>query len=295
MQVDFLHIGLHKTATKWLQTEVFPNHPELFVIQVRSPEQDLRLEIDKLYQVPYGMLDEGRWRANFQRLLQDVNFEGRKLGISNEAYSGKDSAALAERLHRLFSPTKIILILRHPVDFIRSMYQQYVMQGGTQRLNTLLNDVNIPGQAITHKVNYAALVGLYQGLFGADNVLVLPFELLVRDQSDFLRRLWDFTQVRPLDPALLPLSRKHESVSRAALWMQRFCNRRGMSWRHTRGRIRRFDERIIRKLVRLPFRLNYETLCSFKPELRDVLVAENYRIWTGDLARFNYIFGSSAR
>lgn len=292
MKVDFLHIGLHKTASTWLQQVVFDRHPGLRVFHPATRYKNSHTVVERIYRDPTGLFDRERWWLEFERETEGLDVSGRKVGISYESLAGdmihaRDMMTVAKRCKSLFGPVKVILVLRHPVDYVSSMYQQYVQQGGELTLRQLVQDVNLPGRDIAHKLNYHELLRQQRAVYGDENLLVLPFELMRDDRSDFLRRIWEFIGVE--EPVGVDMS-KHvrESITLPSLHLQRLLTAAGFTKQQTRGRIRRRFEPVMKRITKSKFRTSLEQLLRFQPALADVLKDRNYRIWTGDLEKYNY-------
>jgi hypothetical protein len=299
MKIEFLHIGLHKTASTWLQNVVFDQHPDLHVFHPATRIKNSHTVIEQIYRTPEGSFDPNRWWTEFNHEIEHLDISGKTAGISYEILAGdmihgRDAAAHAKRCHDLFGPVKVILELRHPVDYINSMYQQYVVQGGAFTLQMLLQDKTIPGADIAHKIDYMALINTLHQIWSPENVLVLPFELMRADQQDFLKCIWDFLDVD--SPAELDANvHVRESVSGVAQQTQRLLNALGIPMQQTRGRIRRLDERLIRRMFPWKYKVGLEKMLRWQPLLKDVLVDERYHLWDGELARYNYRFQSDQK
>lgn len=296
MTVQFAHIGLHKTATTWLQT-VFAHHPGLQVIGANPTYRDLAVQITTL--AAQAQLDLGVWQQTFKISLEPLVKEGQIWGISDEQLSGHmitgyNANLISNRLLKAFGPIKILLVLRHPVEFIRSMYVQYVKQGGALPFRAFLRDTNIPGKAIAHKINYPVLVNRYRDCFGAENVLVLPYELMAQDSARFWNLIWTFLDV---EPVMIPSEEKNASFSSVSLHLMRMANYAGVHRRTSRQFLTRLDRVALKKVFR---QKSPQITVEFLREVRDggpiypgfsgLLRDENYRIWDGELVEFNYKF-----
>ncbi len=294
MKIKFLHIGLHKTASTWLQNVVFDQHHGLQVFHPATRIKNSHTVIEKIYRTPEGLFDAKQWWDEFNRETNELEVGSKTVGISYEILAGdmihgRDAAAHSNRCHELFGPVKVILVLRNPVDYINSMYQQYVVQGGAFTLRMLLQDKTIPGADIAHKINYQALIAVLHRIWSPENVLVLPFELMREERLGFLQRIWDFLCVD--SPAGLDANvHVRESVSGMAQQTQRLLNAAGIPMQQTRGRIRRLDERLIRKVFPYKYTVGLERMLRWQPMLKDVLVDEQYQLWDGELASYNYRF-----
>ncbi len=299
--IDFVHIGLHKTATTWLQRGLFRVHPHLSVIGARREFQDLTIAVQILATADELDFDLDAWRDSFEIQAKRSLPTNTVSGISAEdlcghMITGAMAARNAKRLAGVLGPTKILLVLRDPISYIRSMYMQYVKNGGASPLRALLTDPVIPGKAIPRRINYRPLVSQYRSLFGETNVLVLPYELLVRDATRFLRCVCEFLQVEAIDDDCFS-ERPNVGLSALSLGTMRLGNYLGID-RHA---IRRWAERFDRRLGHLAGvagdRISYELLRQFKggalyPGFAGLLCEQNYAIWSGELAEFNYKFSN---
>jgi hypothetical protein len=114
----YIHVGLHKTGTTYLQKNVFRNIQNFNYVQSGR----IKCFVDK----------------------------GDKLIISNEAFSGrpykKNSKSYFEqfrenfqKLKSIFVEFKVIIGFREPSSIISSFYKQYLQEGGTSKFNQFYN------------------------------------------------------------------------------------------------------------------------------------------------------------
>lgn len=141
-------------------------------------------------------------------------------------------------LAALFPGATILIVTRGFRSMILSSWSQYVRTGGMEGPESL------SGREMPW--DYDAVIGLYRSAFGADRVIVLPYELLRDDQSRFLRSLEARLGIGPFDG---PMGRVNPSLSEAE-----------MAWYPRIGRLlqalplpRRLRDRIFRSYVRQIF------------------------------------------
>lgn len=133
----FVHVGLHKTATTYLQRGVFPHWSGIDYLGV-----------------PYD--SSGLLPGQFEGIVHSR--QERPLVLSNEKFSfraitpetlhpgtrrapvGAERAALFEQLHHLLPNAGIILCLRHPVAWVESIYSQYLKRGGVLKPEEFWSD-----------------------------------------------------------------------------------------------------------------------------------------------------------
>ncbi len=188
-----IHPGFHKTGTTFLQREIFTDqrlfrllwgHEEVHRYVIGPHELDFdprsgREAIDAL-------------RSPGAPDLIDV--------ISSETLCGtpffgsRESAARARRLKAIFGEAQILITVRRQKIILRSIYLQYLRQGGTLNAAAFF-DQERPYDyfGFDAKVfEYHKLVELYAELFGEENILVLTQETLRPDPDGFVRTLCAF-------------------------------------------------------------------------------------------------------
>lgn len=299
--IHFIHVGLAKTASTWLQREVLPYHPQLWVIRTGMGKPEFIDCVRELWKFNDNSFDASEWRSTFNELVARYAPEQQLVGISSENLAGNlitgaQVAVIADRLAGFFPRTKIILVLRHPVDYVLSVYNQYVRMGGLKSLRGFLTDTTIPGRAITNRLDYQNLIRLYTTRFGRENVLVLPLEWLREDADAYLQAIWTFLGVDTLDKEQVRHRKRNPSLSSLSLTLLRLGNLLERDPKTVRRRLHRMDMIASRRFFRFPpLSLSFEWLTSIEggttyPSFADVLLDENYKIWEGELARFNYQF-----
>jgi sulfotransferase family protein len=203
-----VHIGYHKTGTNWLQRELFRadtgyrwlgkrprSHP------VRRFVRDRPLEFDPV-----------EVRRAFDPMVAEVEEAGLLPVVSLERLSGHpfsggfDSDRIAERLVQVFPEGRVLVVVREQRGMIVSTYKQYVQVGGACSLEHFLEPPRTRSERVplfdARHFEYHRLVERYCGLFGDDRVLVLPYELFVRDGRGFVERIASFAG-RPIPADVL--------------------------------------------------------------------------------------------
>ena len=187
-----VHIGYHKTGTTWLQRRVFNAADAGFVTPwtstVISEALVLPNELD---------FNADTARESFTPVFHSSLEAGLVPVVSWERLSGSphaggfDSAALARRLHTVFSDARVLVVVREQRSMIYALYQQYVRNGGIASLEGYLrprHTAEVPQFCLKH-LEYDRLVRLYRELFGKKRVLVLAFEELRADPRGFAARV----------------------------------------------------------------------------------------------------------
>lgn len=95
---------------------------------------------------------------------------------------------ICELLHGLFSHATILIVTRSHSTVLKSGYSQYLRRGGHLSM-TRLSMFDFSEAQVEEDWDYDVTVTLYESVFGAENVIVLPYELLVDDAACFTRIL----------------------------------------------------------------------------------------------------------
>ena len=217
-----VHIGYHKTGTTWLQQEVFSSSAVGFS-QVGGAH--------RLIAVNAFSFKPRKVRKQMERRIGDVRDLGLTPVLSSERLSGAphfggyDSEIIADRLAAVFPNARIMVVIRQQTDMFLSIYKQYIRRGGAASLRQYLaapRDGYWMPQFRFEYLEYHRLIARYQDLFGAVNVLVLPYELLRAQPKDFLAKVSEFVGLPPAEPRFLPLN---VSLSALSLSLRRHANR----------------------------------------------------------------------
>jgi hypothetical protein len=210
-----VHVGLHKTATTWLQN------------QILKPKCGSEIVCCAQFRVTHSAFLLPRFgefsiSAALDRLapyIDTAQAKGLPLVLSDEALGGfpfhhkycREMAAL--RIKRALPQAKILVTVREQSAVLASMYGEYLKYGYSSTLPDFL--AKAPANSVFHPVvdrefyNYDRILTLYGGLFGDNNVLVLPMEWMTRNSQAAIARISQFIGA-PLSPP------DGESVRRAA-------------------------------------------------------------------------------
>ena len=206
-----LHVGLPKTASIFLQHECFPLLDGVHTACLEE-ESDRELAMffqDLAYANPtFYALEEKR--AELAALLERI--EAEKILISCEELFGwfhlnfANNSFIAETLKQLIPEAKLIIVIRAQADWLESAYKQTLRQNSSETINRFLRFRDggfetsrlLPGrpQINVKELNYHTYIDQYARLFGAENILVLPYELMADAQNEFLQRIARFLDTK---------------------------------------------------------------------------------------------------
>lgn len=212
-----LHIGYHKTGSRWLRFKFFSDPRTGFGwVDKTAPDHPVR----RLVGARPFEFDAEQSRAEFEPLLRRIEDDGLFPVVSFERFSGNpfsggyDSKEIADRLVQVFPDARVLVVVREQRSMIVSTYKQYVREGGALpptkfMLPPTSRSMRVPWFDLRH-FEYHHLLAYYRQLFGPDSVLALTYEQFVRDPASFVEQIARFAG-RPLSAetlATLPFERK---------------------------------------------------------------------------------------
>ncbi|WP_234567148.1 hypothetical protein [Rhodohalobacter sp. 614A] len=125
-------------------------------------------------------------------IFPNLNADGPVVeGMPKKGFPNFTDIKLAQKkvcltLKELFPNGKILIITRGFRGVLLSGYSQFIRMGGTLTFDQFCK---LTDQNIDDFYNYDYLIEIYFQIFGEDNVIVLPFELLLQSKSQFLAHL----------------------------------------------------------------------------------------------------------
>jgi hypothetical protein len=215
-QIPVIHIGMPKAASTTLQHRLFAAHSEIYYLGrydgamyrelYRQYDACRNTTVQELMkQIAY----ENVYDPDFNRckeLLSQVLLPAKGKNLlpvwSWESYATDILAkrrVRARNLKKVFGKARIMIILRHPVALLESVYFQQLKRdniGAYAKFGKLPYyrpidawlDENFSGEIISH-LEYAETLRIYANLFGPTNVRVFLFEKLVENDSRFFSDL----------------------------------------------------------------------------------------------------------
>jgi hypothetical protein len=111
--------------------------------------------------------------------------------IGNPYCGGYNAKQNADRLKTLFPNAKILFIVREQRSLMRSLYKTMVVWGMPHSIKNLLypTDTSLAPQFNLDFLRFDLATHYYQMLFGAENVLVLPYEAFAENPQQFVRKI----------------------------------------------------------------------------------------------------------
>ncbi|GIT89308.1 hypothetical protein [Roseobacter sp. OBYS 0001] len=194
-----IHVGLHKCGSTWLQKQLFCRPDYGFSAPWGAMSHRAVTEFAALDPLCF---DAAVSRAAFDAALHADRSDAPVAVISHEALSslphhGKYYAPyVADRLHQTFPRAKVLLIFREQTSIIYSLYGEYVRNGGQHSFEQFIGTgKEPPGWAPLCRLSffeYDRLLQMYRDVFGVENVLALPLELMKSKPHVFTQRIFTF-------------------------------------------------------------------------------------------------------
>lgn len=188
-----LHLGLPKTGSTALQTDVFMHLQNVNVLfKFRRVQEayndwlyDAILDIDK----PLDFQEVKKRRAsylvdNMPNLVSEETFYCGELGM----FLKEDNRfILLDRIYKIFPDARVILGFRDKKTLLVSWYCQYVAAGGVLSFDDFIRDVmNL------EKLNYEKYTEILIELYGKKNVFIFNYEKLLEKPEQTIKEICDF-------------------------------------------------------------------------------------------------------
>lgn len=195
-----VHVGLHKTASTWLQQNIFAKDDAGFF----SPWGGMaHAAVTEFVGVDPIEFSPEQARINLARQAKPIPADTRICVLSHESLSSRPKRGMyyapyvAERIANTFGNVRVLMIFREQKKMIFSLYGAYIRSGGRRTMREFLgtdnDDVGFAGLCKLPFFRYERLYRMYQDKFGGDRVLALPLELLQSDADEFTRQLCHFS------------------------------------------------------------------------------------------------------
>jgi hypothetical protein len=204
---DFFIVGQPKSGTTALY-EMLRSHPQIFMPDFKEPRY-FASDLPSRYQAPRVSGLEPETYEDYLALFEPAE-PGQLLGEASTAYIWSKTAA--ERIAAARPDARIIVILREPAGFLRSMHLQ-LMQIRIEKEKTLrraleLEESRREGRGIpsaignwpqvllyTDRVRYVEQLRRYHEALGSEQVLVLIYDDFRSDNEGTVRKVLRFLGV----------------------------------------------------------------------------------------------------
>ncbi|MEM7237674.1 MAG: hypothetical protein AAF501_07625 [Pseudomonadota bacterium] len=223
MQQPLIHLGYQKTASTFLQREVFSNAR---VFHAPWGAQSA-LAIEHFHLCHPARFDPAIIRASVDTpdgLVPVISHEDL---LGYPVHGRYYAQATVRRIAETFPDARILICIREQNSMLFSNYLQYIRQGGTKTLTDMLGaNSGRPGFRPMFRLDhfeYDLTHALLSEHFAEDRILVLPLETLRADLAGFMQRLGAFVGSDLSDVAPHKTVNAHRGAP--AVLLERFLNR----------------------------------------------------------------------
>jgi len=223
----FIHVGLRKTATTWLQNELFQNIENINYIAKNESNYPNWL-------IKWHYLDDYAFEMHIEEIKNSffslVN-ENKINILSSEAFTNTSVIySQANRIKKIVPNAKVIITLRNPIDVIKSHYKLDLQDGiNFLELEKYLDWERTPYDLFKRKPIYLPdffyneNIKYYQNLFGKENVLILRYEDMKNNPDSYFTSLSTFLNIN-IDHNLFKLNKKTNESNRDDIAMLKLKN-----------------------------------------------------------------------
>lgn len=217
-----LHVGFHKSGSTTIQGALFARHPDIACLG--EPNEDpvafaaIRGIADSCHRVERKrvVFEPDKCRALWRQAMDSVP-DGKVPVFSKEAltqyehYQTPDDRRMADRLREVVGPARIVIVVRHQIKLIESLYLFHAKGARYEAPEHWLRARN---EGPLRMYSYHLMTRPFIENFGRENVVIVPFEQLRNDPEGFATRICTFIGVDPERGAqLMQRERRNQRIS----------------------------------------------------------------------------------
>lgn len=214
---SLIHIGLHKTASTSLQ-QIWNDMPDVslshrFILKLtehlrNAVEKNIPLDLEPLQSEPMfhsQTKTEDGYAVFSNECMSIYNW----LQEPDEKTTTTYFDALADIFMQLAPEASVLIVVREPNAWFKSMYMQYIHGGGGHAYEQYLESNS---RFLIHTLRVERMVKTWGERYGADNIHILPYELIKDDLASFFDELYLITGMPVPDLTQAP-QKKNISVT----------------------------------------------------------------------------------
>lgn len=225
--IDFIQIGFNKTATTFLERNVYKKHPQIECVQIAGIEKIERLFFNKFIYPESFSFDKNNFEREFSGICREYfKSDGKTAGLMFESFTFNyatrlDRGIVIRRLKECFPGVKIILFIRSQSAWIPSHYSQYVQNGGRLNFHDFIECMITGSFPDGSLIDWYPLVDdLYQN-FPEEDIFIGLYEDLMASPQTVANGLYRFLNV----PAIaIDEHTVNQSLNIPGLYIKRFSN-----------------------------------------------------------------------
>ena len=190
-----IHIGIAKSASTFLQLEVFPEMPGFYNLGKHHVDQELKKSISSITRhtsVNWYARPGAKALEIFSQHTEKASDLGLRPILSDEdlsVYKFLDPELMAQRLFSIFGSYDVMLIIRSPFSWIKSQYLFRLSTGEKRAVQGFdsWSKLHFSSNALGNDVSelwFSTLVECYKK-HSQGNVYIMPYEILKQSRDKF--------------------------------------------------------------------------------------------------------------
>jgi len=220
----FFHVGYPKAGSTTLQLNLFSKHPEIDYRGIFPNGRDDNSEMARLSSALFKS-DGINYKASSLKISpytgkQTVLYSHES--VTSSLHLHPDIIVKAQRISELFSDVKIILIIRNQADLTLSHYSMNPYDPRLIRARSYVSlkewlqiENNKKYFCYFDTIDFHRVIDYYTKIFGMENILVLPLEMIADNLEEFSNRLSTFCSIdKDLTFSLLSSTPKNQGSSK---------------------------------------------------------------------------------
>ncbi len=223
----YIHLGIHKTASTFLQKNIFPQINDAIFLD-RSLCKELKQYI--LYTDDFEF-DSEKGKEIFNRIISEYK-NYKKVIISDEEFYCNPYMGAIDRkrnLDRILSifgqDTHFLIFIRNQNNLLLSLYSYYIKTGGTASLTDFISYKKYPLRVDVNYFLYDKYLKYIIEKTSLNNLQIILFEEFVENQKQTIDKICTFFNSPLLEINLQKNKVVNSSLSYNLLNINRFINK----------------------------------------------------------------------
>ena len=209
LKPDVIFIGYMKAGSTFLRS-YFSYHPDIYYtrnaglflakdfelkkdyyLSLSNPDKNYKCYIDMYEGVAISMLQ------SIKNLNSKIRFQ--PYYHIDKKYIDPDVEKIARRIYSTLPNSKILIIIRNQIDWLRSYYLHYMvnLSERSRSLGDFLNTFD--GKCGIYSALFHITIEAYYEVFGKDNVHVMLLEQIIKERKNAEKNLCNFLEVEHLN------------------------------------------------------------------------------------------------
>lgn len=209
-KLPILHVGFPKCGSTTLQMGLFARHPQVASLGEPHEDPDATTAMhNAMWSCHQDAALRKQFDLNVNRVLwmqaigktapQKTIVFSKETLTHSEFYSAPGDSSLPEKLYALVGPARIVIMARHQIKLIESLY--ITRTKGPRSYQTPEQWCQSHMGPALHIFRFHAMAQAYATVFGRENVAVYLLEELGANTAEFSQQLCRFAGIDPIQGA----------------------------------------------------------------------------------------------